>query len=237
MLKVAYNYAIKIKVVTYHSYALKVRKGFIMNTYFETISDNRYIASEQLTADDMSASMWKNYRNVCDTIAIAAWDTMNGKNTDDNALGNALTALFRFFDVRDTIKATDAYQRRIMVSCITIKTMRSDAMKAARKARTDAKKAWEEDEENETLKAAFNAADAEVERLKGIKGNEWKDPKPMLTANGKHATTECRKRIEDAIVDFVTERKFMTAEEIAKEALALKMTRKANKKVKATTNA
>ena len=206
------------------------------NTYFETITENRRTVY-QLTADDVTSKAWKQYRQLCDNIAKAAWDTMNGKAKDDNIVGISLAGLFAFFEL--DIKALPAYQRRILVSCVDKKRQRSDEMKEAYKAKAKAKKALDEalesDDENvdiTALQTAFEAAKEEILRLKAIPGNEWFDPIPMLDKDKKHATQQCRKYIEDAICDFVTEREFMTADQLAEEALALKMQRKAREQLK-----
>lgn len=206
------------------------------NTYFETITENRRTVY-QLTADDVGPKTWAQYRQLCDNIAKAAWDTMNGKAKDDNIVGISLAGLFAFFEL--DIKALPAYQRRILVACIDKKRMRSDAMKDAYKARNAAKKALDEalesDDENvdtTALQTAYEATKEEITRLKAIPGNEWFDPIPMLDKDKKHASQQCRKYIEDAICDFVTEREFMTSEQLAEEALALKMQRKAREQLK-----
>lgn len=207
------------------------------NTYFDTITENRRTVY-QLTADDVGPKTWAQYRQLCDNIAKAAWDTMNGRAKDDNVVGVSLAGLFAFFGL-DNIKALPAYQRRIIVACVDKKRMRSDTMKAAYKAKNEAMKALNEalesDDENvdtTALQTAYEAAKEEITRLKAIPGNEWFDPIPMLDKDKKHATQQCRKYIEDAICDFVTEREFMTSEQLAEEALALKMQRKAREQLK-----
>ena len=207
------------------------------NSYFDTITDNRRTVY-QLTADDVGPKTWAQYRQLCDNIAKAAWDTMNGKATDDNVIGVSLAGLFAFYGL-DNIKALPAYQRRIIVACVDKKRMRSEVMKAAYKAKNEAKKALDaalesddDDVDTTALQTAYDAAVDEIARLKGIPGNEWFDPIPMLDKDKKHATQQCRKYIEDAICDFVTEREFMTSEQLAEEALALKMQRKAREQLK-----
>ena len=213
------------------------------NIYAETIAENRYIAGAQLSADDMSAKTWKQYRNLCDHIALAAWRSLHkSADKDDNTLGMALTALFAFFG--SDAKATTPMQKRFILACVAVKKEQSIAMKSARKVLRDAKTALEDavDENKDettiaTLTTAVENAQAEVERLESEPMNVWYNKTPMLDSTRKHATGKCRKLIEDTIADIMAERELMTIEELQAEALALKAERKARKQMKAQSNA
>ena len=205
------------------------------NTYFDTIVDNRRTVY-QLDADDMGATAWKQYRQLCDNLAKAAWNSLRKKENEDNVVGMSLAGLFAFFDL--DLKAMPEFQNRILLACIDYKRIRSDEMKDARKALTEAKKALAEaieaeEEDTTLLQTAVEDAEAEIVRLKAIPGNEYFDPIPLLDKDKKHAKAQCRKYIEDAICDFATEHEMKSAEQLAEEALALKMLRKAHKKMKA----
>lgn len=205
------------------------------NMYFDSIVENRRTVY-QLTADDMSASSWKQYRQLCDNLAKAAWNSLRKKSNDDNIVGLSLSGLFAFFDL--DLKAMPEYQNRILLACIDYKRYRSEEMKEARKALTKAKSALADaieakEEDTDALKSAVDDAEAEVARLKSIPGNEYFDPIPLLDKDKIHAKAVCRKYIEDAICDFATEHEMKSAEQLAEEALALKMARKARKKIKA----
>lgn len=213
------------------------------NIYAETIAENRYIASAQLSADDMSAKTWKQYRQLCDNIAIAAWRSLHkSADKDDNTLGLSLTGLFAFFG--SDAKATMPMQKRFVLACVAVKKEQSVAMKAARKVLRNAKIALDEAVEAEkdeatiaTLTEAVETAQAEVERLESEPMNVWYQKTPMLDSTRKHANAKCRKLIEDTIADIMAERELMTVEELQAEALALKAERKARKQMKAQANA
>ena len=209
------------------------------NEFANLISDNRYMANAQLTADDMGPTSWKQYRQLCDNIAIASWKSLSASD-DDNIVGMSLAGLFTFFG--SDAKATSAMQKRIVLACVQYKKMQSVAMKKARKALKDAKIALEEAQtsNDELVKAtvdlkqeAVDNAKAEVERLEGEPMNVWYNKVPMLDSTKKHATAKCRKLIEDTISDIITERSLMTIEELQEEALQLKAARKARKQMKA----
>ena len=207
------------------------------NMHFETIVENRRTVNQLSMEDFSSRNAWKQYCQLCDNLAVAAWNSLGkGKTNDDNIVGMSLAGLFSFFEVE--LKATIDYQGRILLACVDQKRVRSQEMKDARKAESDAKKALskaEEDgvEDTAELKEAVETAKAKVAELKEIPGNEYFDPIPLLDASQKHAKAICRKYIEDAICDFVKERALKSAEQLADEALALKMLRKAHKKNKA----
>lgn len=220
-----------------------------MNEYANIITDNRYIATAQLTADDMSPATWAQYRQLCDNIAIAAWKSLH-KSADDNIVGMSLAGLIAFFGAE--FKATTHIQKRITIACVNIRKKQSEAMKKAHADYRDAKKLQEKysDEEaakeyaatlgeevtvekvQETMKAQVEKAEALIAELKTISGNEWFEKTPMLDASKKHATAKCRKLIEDTIADIMAERELMTIEELQEEALQLKAARKARQQMK-----
>lgn len=235
-----------------------------INEYAETIIENRWMSTAQLSADDMGPTTWKQYRNLCDRIAIASWRSLH-KNTDSNAIGLELTALLAFFG--SDAKATTSMQKRILLACVSVKKQYSPELKAARKALNEAKKALESFDPNaplvaqehvsipvaalafasgmnadkametatttsptlEGLKNAVDNAQAKVDELRAMPKHEWYDKVPMLDASKNHASTKCRKLIEDTIADILTERSLMTIEELQVEAAELKAARKARR--------
>lgn len=208
------------------------------NIFAETIADNRFIASAQLTADDLGPTSWKQYRQLCDNIALASWRSLHKTTADDdNTLGLSLTGLFQFFGT--DAKATMPMQKRFVLACVSVKKEQSQAMKDARKALRTAKAALEQATEDNkdaaviaALSASVDSAQAEVERLTAEPMNIWYTKTPMLDNTKKHASARCRKLIEDTIADIMAERELMTAEELQEEALQLKAARKARKQMK-----
>lgn len=208
------------------------------NIFAETIADNRFIASAQLTADDLGPTSWKQYRQLCDNIALASWKSLHKSCADDdNTLGLSLAGLFAFFGT--DAKATMPMQKRFVLACVSVKKEQSAAMKDARKALRTAKAALEqaiEDKKDEAvitaLSESVDSAQAEVERLTAEPMNIWYTKTPMLDNTKKHASARCRKLIEDTIADIIAERELMTAEELQEEALQLKAARKARKQMK-----
>lgn len=213
------------------------------NEYATIINDNRYIANAQLTADDLGPTMWKEYRQVCDVIAISAWKSLSDKGADTDILGAALAGLFDFFG--SDAKATVPMQKRFILACVQVRKEQSVAMKKARKALREARNVLEEEEaredKNETmiqiLQAKVDEAQEEVTRLEGEPMNVWFNKTPMLDTTRKHASAKCRKLIEDTMADVMAERALMTIEEMQEEALQLKAARKARKQMKAQAEA
>lgn len=213
------------------------------NEYATIINDNRYIANAQLTADDLGPTMWKEYRQVCDVIAISAWKSLSDKSADTDILGAALAGLFDFFG--SDAKATVPMQKRFILACVQVRKEQSVAMKKARKALREARNVLEEEEaredKNETmvqiLQAKVDEAQEEVTRLEGEPMNVWFNKTPMLDTTRKHASAKCRKLIEDTMADVMAERALMTIEEMQEEALQLKAARKARKQMKAQAEA
>ena len=208
-----------------------------INEYGNTIIDNRWMANSQLTADDMGPTAWKQYRQLCDNIAIASWKSLSLAD-DGNIVGMSLAGLLTFFG--SDAKATTDKQKRIMLACVSVKKMQSVDMKKARKALREAKVALDEydaDAEGAAviladLQAKVDTAQAEVERLESEPMNVWYNKIPMLDSTRKHATAKCRKYIEDTIADILSERELMTIEELQEEAIQLKAARKARKQMK-----
>lgn len=220
-----------------------------MNEFANIITDNRYIATAQLTADDMSPATWAQYRKLCDNIAIAAWKSLH-KSADDNIVGVSLSGLFAFFG--SDAKATAPMQKRITLACVTIRKKQSEALKKARADFRDAKALvvkYEDDDAaqeyanelggdwtiakvRELVKGQAEKAENLVNDLKAESGHEWWDKTPMLDTSKKHATAKCRKLIEDTIADIMAERELMTIEELQEEALQLKAARKARQQMK-----
>ena len=213
------------------------------NEYATMINDNRYIANAQLTADDLGPTMWKEYRQVCDVIAISAWKSLSDKSADTDILGAALAGLFDFFG--SDVKATVPMQKRFILACVQVRKEQSVAMKKARKALREARNVLEEEEAREDkdetmiqiLQAKVDEAQEEVTRLEGEPMNVWFNKTPMLDTTRKHASAKCRKLIEDTMADVMAERALMTIEEMQEEALQLKAARKARKQMKAQAEA
>ena len=213
------------------------------NEYATIINDNRYIANAQLTADDLGPTMWKEYRQVCDVIAISAWKSLSDKSADTDILGAALAGLFDFFG--SDAKATVPMQKRFILACVQVRKEQSVAMKKARKALREARNVLEEEEAREDkdetmiqiLQAKVDEAQEEVTRLEGEPMNVWFNKTPMLDTTRKHASAKCRKLIEDTMADVMAERALMTIEEMQEEALQLKAARKARKQMKAQAEA
>lgn len=213
------------------------------NEYATIINDNRYIANAQLTADDLGPTMWKEYRQVCDVIAISAWKSLSDKGADTDILGAALAGLFDFFG--SDAKATVPMQKRFTLACVQVRKEQSVAMKKARKALREARNVLEEEEAREDkdetriqiLQAKVDEAQEEVTRLESEPMNVWFNKTPMLDTTRKHASAKCRKLIEDTMADVMAERALMTIEEMQEEALQLKAARKARKQMKAQAEA
>lgn len=213
------------------------------NIFADKINENRYIAAVQLTADDMGKETWEQYRQIVDSLAIAAWRDLCGKKTKET-IGLCTTGLLAFFGV--DAKATSTIQRRLQLCCVTVKREQSVKMKNAKKDLTNAKKSLaameekrDEDPENEELNTAVQVAQAlvdeceeKVEELTLEPGNVWYNHTPMLDSSKLHASTKCRKLIEDTIADLINERSLMSYEDLVAEAEALKAERKARKKAK-----
>lgn len=200
-----------------------------MNDYAVAIAENRWIASAQLTGDDFTSTettkasvLWKQYRQTCDILVNAYWDSLKpGKAIDDDLVGTAIAGLFKFFGT--DAKATTANRNRLLTCCVTFTRNQSDAMKNARKDKKKAKDAYDKAKENEEseekiaeLKADYDAKTAIVEDMEAQPHNVWYDKKPLRDKNQK-ATAKCRKLIEDEIADIMTERANMSEEAKAQE--------------------
>lgn len=203
------------------------------NAMGSKIIDNRFIGKVQLNADDMGGvgcSTWTQYVKLCDNIVFEAWKRLHGKGVDSDTMGVSVAGLFTLFGV--DVKATPAYQNRLMAAVINRKAQRSQALKDATKAKREAKEAYEKavaeerTEDAATLKAAFDARTSALEALYLESGNYWFELQPMLDNTRKHASSAARKSIEDVIADIIAERDLMTIEELQAEAQALADERK-----------
>lgn len=204
------------------------------NAFGTMIIDNRFIGKTQLNADDMGGagcSAWAQYRQLCDNIVTASYDRLHGKGVDSNVLGMSVAALFTLFEV--DAKATPEYQHRLMVSVISRKPMRSQALKDATKATKEAKAEWEKALEQEMSEVEIAQAEEKYNECKETEQALYAEPKnywfelvPMLDKTKKHATATARKAIEDVIADIIAERDLMTAEELQAEAKRLADERK-----------
>lgn len=221
----------------------------VVNVYADAISENRWMANAQLTADDMGPTAWKQYRTLMDNIAIASWHSLikQKSTTIEDIVAKSLGGLFAFFG--SDAKPTPDIQRQFLVACVNVKKKQSEQMKEARKALRKAKVELSEAEEVgqpknvlDALEAKVESAQAEVERLEALPGHVWYDKEPMLDNTRKHANAKCRKLIEDTMADIIATRALMTVEEKQAEALRLKDERKGRKmrekqEAKATTTA
>ena len=207
------------------------------NTMKNTIIENRYIGKVQLTADDMggmTCDNWNQYRQICDRLAKQAYDHAIGRAVDKNALGVYISAIFEFFGV-ETIDSSK-YHARILATMVERKPQSSQELKDARKAKTVAKKAWEESITNEEseekqaeCKAIYEECCDKLEELYLEPRNYWYDLVPMLDRTKRHATAKARKALEDTCADIISERQLMTVEELEAEAIRLADERKGRK--------
>lgn len=198
------------------------------------IIENRYIGKVQLNADDMGGtgcSTWKNYTQLCDNVVRESWKRLIGKGVDADTLGISVTGLFTLFGVE--AKATPAYQNRLMCVVIERIPQKSDTLKNAIKAKSEAKKAYDAAlaGDNAALiegsRVALETRKAEVDALYLEPNHYWFEKNPMLDKKTrKHATEKARKAIEDEIADIINERDLMTLEELEAEAQRLADERK-----------
>lgn len=207
------------------------------NAFGSKIIDNRFIGKTQLNADDLGGagcSTWDQYRQLCDNIVIASYNRLHGKGADSNILGISVAGLFTLFGVETA--ATPEYQHRLMVSVISRKPIRSEALKNAQKDAKTAKTALDNaiiaeqsDEQIATLRADHEAKVAAVNALYAEPNNYWFELVPMLDKTKKHASASARKAIEDVLADIINERALMTMEELQAEAQRLADERKGRK--------
>ena len=129
----------------------------LKNTMKNTIVENRYIGKVQLTADDMGGvgcDTWNQYRQLSDNLAKAAWNHAMGKEVDREVLGVCVSALFNFFDV-ETVDSSK-YHARILAMLVERKPQSSQALKDARRMKSEFKKAYDYAMGNEEQIAADN---------------------------------------------------------------------------------
>lgn len=205
-----------------------------INTVSNIIIENRYIGKIQLIADDMGGEgckNWNDYRLVCDKLAKEAYNHAVGRAVDNNLIGVLTAGLFEFFGIK--VADSSKYHARILATLVERKPQSSQALKDAKKAKNNAKKLWEEAiaEEKaeaviEALKEEFEKCEEKVDELYLEPKNYWFDVVPMLDRSKKHATAKARKALEDTCADILTERQFMSAEELELEAKRLADERK-----------
>ena len=205
-----------------------------IKTVSNTIIENRYIGKVQLTADDMGGEgckNWEDYRLTCDKLTKEAYNYAVGRSVDANLIGVLTAGLFEFFGIE--VADSSKYHARILATLVERKPQTSQDLKDARKDKSEAKKAWEEgiveeksEEEIEALKEEYEKCSKIVDDLYLEPKNYWFDIVPMLDRTKKHATPKARKALEDTCADILTERQFMSAEELATEAQRLADERK-----------
>lgn len=207
------------------------------NSITAKIVEYRKIGKLQLNADDMGGvgcSNWDKYLKVCDMLAVAAWDHTMGRTVDDQLINTAIAGLMDFFGIE--VVDSSNYTARILAMLVNRKANRSEALRDAIKARTAAKKAWEEalvdelsEEEVTEKKSAYENACEVVDAMYLEPDNYWFDPAPCFNKNTKKATADARKAMEDTFADIFNERQFMSADEIQAERIALADQRKGRK--------
>ena len=209
-----------------------------INTMSNTIIENRYIGKIQLTAEDMGGvgcKAWNDYRLVCDKLAKEAYNHAVGRTVDNDLIGVLVAGLFEFFGIE--VADSSKYHARILAILVERKAQKSEVLKEAMKAKNAAKKVYneavEDEEKTETeiaeLKEAYEKATEVVNELMLEPHNYWFDVVPMLDKTRKHAKPEARKALEDTCADIITERQFMSAEELEAEAQRLADERKGRK--------
>lgn len=212
-----------------------------MNTMTNSITakivDNRYIGKVQLNADDMGGvgcKAWEDYLNVCNALTVAAWNHTIGRANDMQIIGDCISNMMKFFGI--SVTDTERYYARILSVLVERKAQRSQTLKDAMKAKKQAKDEWskaiadgEADEEIDRLKAVYEEHEECVNALYLEPNNYWFDPAPMFDKKTKKATAKARKALEDTLADIYTERQFMSADELAKEAQKLADERKGRK--------
>lgn len=204
------------------------------NTIGSIIIDNRFVGKTQINADDLggvNCGTWQQYCQLCDNIVIAAYSRLHGKGVDSDTLGMSVMGLFELFGV--DAKATPEYQNRLMVAVIERKAIRSDKLKQATKAKSEAKTKWEDsisigadETTQDKCKKFYEEKCEELDALYSEPKNYYFEQIPMLDRTRKHATAKARKSIEDILADIMTERDMMTIEELQAEAQRLADERK-----------
>ena len=217
------------------------------NAMTAKIVDYRYIGKMQLNADDMGGigcQLWDNYLAVCNLLTVSAWNHTIGRATDSNAINAAIAGLFDFFGI--SVVDSKAYTARILAAMVERKPVRSQELKDAIKAKTAAKKALDEavdkklaegmskddvlrDESIVALTVAAQDAKDKVDAMYLEPNNYWFDFTPMYDKKTLKAKPQARKALEDICADIFNERKFMSAEEIKAEEIALYDQRKGRK--------
>lgn len=216
------------------------------NIYATMATDNRYMANAQLVASDFKPAEWKQYRQLCKVMIDNALTVY--KNSADFAdFDMALVGLFAMFGMNDATKGIFKYRVRLAVACLQMKKEYSVDYKNARKALTEAKKAYNEKaelvtedmpEDADAVKALALAlakveeCEEKLEDLASKPNNVWWNVKKLSSAKDKDLGV-ARKHIEDTIADIIFERSNMTEEDLKIEKGQLDGGRKAAKAVKA----
>lgn len=215
------------------------------NIFATMATDNRYMANSQLVASDFKATEWKQYRQLCKTMIDNAMAVY--KNSSDFAdFDMAVVGLFAMFGMNDATKGIFKYRVRLAVACLQMKKEYSQAYKDARKALSEAKKAYnaqatlvtedmpEDAEEVKALalaEAKVTECEDKLDDLASKPHNAWWNVRKLNSAKDKDLGV-ARKHIEDTIADIIFERSNMTEEDLVIEKGQLDGGRKAAKAVK-----
>ena len=204
------------------------------NAITEKIVELRELGKHQLNAEHMGGvgcKLWDEYNKVASLLAVSAWDHVMGLSINEDVVDTAISGLMSFFGVNVT--DLKKYRARILCALIQYKGVKHDDLKQAIKDKNAAKKAWDkaiEDDKSEeeiaTLKATYEENKQYVTDLYDVPGMYRIDPTPMFNKKTLAITSDGRKRLEDTFADIYIERKFMTAEEIRAEKIALDDERK-----------
>ena len=204
------------------------------NAITEKSVELRDLGKHQLNAEHMGGvgcKLWDEYNKVASLLAVSAWDHVMGLSINEDAVDTAISGLMTFFGVNVT--DLKKYRARILCALIQYKGIRHDDLKKAIKVKNDAKKAWESaisedksEEEIADLKDIYEDEKQKVADLYDMPGMYKIDPTPMFNKKTKVITADGRKRLEDTFADIYKERKFLTADELQAEKIALDDERK-----------
>lgn len=118
-------------------------RGIIMthtnyNDFGEMVVESRPYAGSQITLDDsgMTRAEWQKYLGIMDEVVATCYNYMAfpGENLFP-AFRNSLHRLYTFFGIDTRILSIDSYAIRLTVAAVTMRTMKSDALKKAEKER------------------------------------------------------------------------------------------------------
>ncbi|HAU84935.1 MAG TPA: hypothetical protein DCW90_05365 [Lachnospiraceae bacterium] len=201
----------------------------------------------QLTADIFKASQWREYTELCDNLVKESYSHVCGYRKSDR-ISPLIHKLFQLMGCN--AKIMDYYKPRFIMACVEIKRFKSEELKAAEKklkedkeeldfammmlkdVGKDSKEFWENNVEYwedtvGTQQEIVNALYETPEHCYNIYA-------PRLDTTKHHANKKARKLIEDTMADILTERSWMTIEQLQAEAAMLKARRKEAKKNKET---